>query len=59
MIEIEVEMKMKRRASMIEIEIKMKMKKQMIVKQIDMIHNDIQLKMNNMIEKRMMNEMTC
>jgi hypothetical protein len=43
---------------MIEIEIEMKMKKQMIVKQIDMIHSDIQLRMNDTIEKRMMNELT-
>jgi hypothetical protein len=44
---------------MIKIEIEMKMKRQMIVKQIDMIHNDIQLRMNDMIKKRMMNELTC
>jgi hypothetical protein len=49
----------KKRTLMIEIEIEMKMKRQMIMKQIDMIHNDIQLKMNDTIEKKMMNELTC
>ncbi len=51
----------KRRASMIEIEIEieMKIKKQMFVNQIDMIHNDIQLRMNDTIEKRIMSELTC